>query len=121
MSATTARNGILLSTVASTGSSAIFGLVRKAGLALPSQAMRGGVRLDFERAVQPFIGPQELTKPLSSIIDESAEVLLAHVGDLLAVLAVAGLVNEQRPGDVGGRLRIFEPEFELLRSLTAGG
>jgi hypothetical protein len=85
--------------------------------------MRRGIRLDFERVVTTVHRPTGSSpKPPLSIIAEPAAVLLAHVGGLLAVLAVAGLVCEQCPRRVGGRVRIFEQElgFFMLSSCQRG-
>src|SRR5215204_2205655 len=77
------------------------------------EVLRGGVRLEIYRIVDPLIGPQTRNAHHPAVgLAKVAQPLLTHVSGLSAPFAIPMLVYDQNAFVVGGGSGVFEQEFE---------
>src|SRR3954447_2450562 len=75
--------------------------------------MSGSVGLDLQRIVDPFVGPKRTYRHYAIVyLADAAQVLLAYVSGLFAILTISGFVYDQRAASARGTtLRIFEQQL----------
>src|SRR5215212_9695715 len=89
------------------------GLGAKGGIPLAALEVVGrGVRFDLQWIVKPLLSVQARDRNHPIIcLSYASQVLLAHVGGCITVLAVAGFVYDQSPGFNRSRLGLFEHQL----------
>jgi len=72
----------------------------------------GSVGLDPQGIVDSLVGPKRTYRYYAIVyLADAAQVLLAYVSGLSAVLAISGFVYDQRAASARGSLRIFEHQL----------
>jgi hypothetical protein len=75
--------------------------------------VRGGIRLEGTRPVDPLIGPQTTNAHHPAVgLAKVAKPLLTHMGGLFAPFAIPMLIYDQNAFVVGGGSGIFEQELQ---------
>jgi hypothetical protein len=77
------------------------------------KVVRGGVGLDLQRVVESLISPKRAHGDHSIVyLTDARKVLAAHVGGLLALLAVASFVDDEGTSVVRSGSGIFQQELD---------